>query len=324
MVIVEAIAVSTMVCNDLVMPCCCARCARCAGGRDLTRLLLASGARDRRCCCWLCYLYFPLAGEAYALVSIGLISFAAVAQFAPALLAGMYWKGGTRAGRLAGPAGGLRTVGYTLMLPSIAKSGWLPAASSTTMALASAMAGPSSCSAWQGFDGLTHSLFWSCAPTWGLYVGRRSLAPAVGARDQPGPAVRRRVRARRPSSRCSGAAAQRSSRPARAGRRFLGRARRSACSPTTPGGPARAASSSSSPTRSSCSSSRPQLAGAIGSAVGAGDGGLGGQGGAARARRGDVNILDEASQLRAYGALEEKSLSLERGDRRTARRQRAA
>ena len=45
------------------------------------------------------YLYFHLAGEAYALVSIGLISFAAVAQFAPAALGGMYWKGGTRAAR---------------------------------------------------------------------------------------------------------------------------------------------------------------------------------------------------------------------------------
>jgi Na+/proline symporter len=34
------------------------------------------------------YVYFHLAGEAYALVSIGLISFAAVAQFAPAVLGG--------------------------------------------------------------------------------------------------------------------------------------------------------------------------------------------------------------------------------------------
>ena len=41
-------------------------------------------------------------GEAYALVSIGLISFAAVAQFAPALFGGMYWRGGTRVGAMAG------------------------------------------------------------------------------------------------------------------------------------------------------------------------------------------------------------------------------
>ena len=35
-------------------------------------------------------------------MSIGLISFAAVAQFAPAILGGMYWRGGTREGALAG------------------------------------------------------------------------------------------------------------------------------------------------------------------------------------------------------------------------------
>jgi len=35
------------------------------------------------------YVYFRAAGEAYALVAIGLISFAAVAQFAPALFGGM-------------------------------------------------------------------------------------------------------------------------------------------------------------------------------------------------------------------------------------------
>ena len=71
------------------------------------------------------YLYFRVAGEAYALVTIGLISFAAVAQFAPALLGGMYWRGGTRAGALAGLLGGFAVWAYTLMLPSVAKSGWI-------------------------------------------------------------------------------------------------------------------------------------------------------------------------------------------------------
>ena len=59
------------------------------------------------------YVYFHVAGEAYALVSIGLISFAAVAQFAPAMLGGMYWKGGTRRGALAGLAARLRVSGPT-------------------------------------------------------------------------------------------------------------------------------------------------------------------------------------------------------------------
>ena len=73
------------------------------------------------------YLYFRLAGNAYALVSIGLISFSAVAQFAPAMIGGMYWRGGTRGGALAGLSAGFLVWGYTLLLPSFAKSGWLAA-----------------------------------------------------------------------------------------------------------------------------------------------------------------------------------------------------
>src|SRR3712207_8701489 len=42
------------------------------------------------------YAYFRVAGEAPALVSIGLVSFAAVAQFAPAILGGIFWKHGDR------------------------------------------------------------------------------------------------------------------------------------------------------------------------------------------------------------------------------------
>ena len=117
MVIVEAIAVSTMVCNDLVMPLLLRMRrfgARASG--DFTAVLL----RIRRLAILgillLGYLYFHLAGDAYALVSIGLISFAAVAQFAPALLGGMYWKGGTQRGALAGLLLGFAFWAYTPIL----------------------------------------------------------------------------------------------------------------------------------------------------------------------------------------------------------------
>ena len=107
MVVVEAIAVSTMVCNDFVMPLLLrTRRLRARTGGDLTRLLLRIRRVAIVAILLLGYLYFHLAGEAYALVSIGLISFAAVAQFAPAALGGMYWKAGTRRGALAGLTAG--------------------------------------------------------------------------------------------------------------------------------------------------------------------------------------------------------------------------
>lgn len=59
-------------------------------------------------------------------MSIGLISFSAVAQFAPAIIGGMYWKGATRIGAMWGLIAGFAVWIYTLVLPSFAKSGWLP------------------------------------------------------------------------------------------------------------------------------------------------------------------------------------------------------
>jgi len=103
MVIVETIALSTMVCNDLVMPVLLRlRRLRLNERRDLTGLLLGIRRGAIVLILLLGYIYFKLAGEAYALVSIGLISFAAVAQFAPAIFGGIFWKGGTRSGALCG------------------------------------------------------------------------------------------------------------------------------------------------------------------------------------------------------------------------------
>ena len=127
MVIVETIALSTMVCNDLVMPVLLRlHRLRLNERRDLTGLLLGIRRSAIVLILLLGYLYFKLAGEAYALVSIGLISFAAVAQFAPAILGGIFWKGGTRAGALCGLLAGFGVWLYTLLLPALARSGWLP------------------------------------------------------------------------------------------------------------------------------------------------------------------------------------------------------
>ncbi len=183
MLIVETIAVSTMVCNDLVMPTLLRMKSFSAqAGGDLSRLLLNIRRIAILAILLLGYLYFHVAGEAYALVSIGLISFAAVAQFAPALFGGMYWRGGTRAGALGGLLGGFLVWAYTLMLPSVAKSGWIPDSFLANGPFGLTLLAPEQLFGLSGLDNLTHALFWSLLVNISLYVGL-SLWREPTARD---------------------------------------------------------------------------------------------------------------------------------------------
>jgi signal transduction histidine kinase len=172
MVIVETIALSTMVCNDLVMPVLLRwKALKLTERRDLSTLLLTIRRGAIVMVFVLGYLYFYLAGEAYALVSIGLISFTAVAQFAPAIIGGIYWKGGTRLGAVTGLAGGFFVWLYTLLLPSFAKSGWLPIVFLSEGVFGIDLLRPQSLFGLSGLDEITHCLFWSLLVNIGCFVG---------------------------------------------------------------------------------------------------------------------------------------------------------
>jgi Na+/proline symporter/nitrogen-specific signal transduction histidine kinase len=184
MVIVETIALSTMVCNDLVMPVLLRmRALRLSERPDLTGLLLGIRRGAIVLILLLGYLYFKIAGEAYALVSIGLVSFAAVAQFAPAALGGIFWKGGTRRGALAGLCAGFLVWFYTLLLPAFARSGWLPIGFLEHGPLAIEWLKPLALFGVSGLDQITHAMIWSMVANIGCYVGV-SLAQAPGAEER--------------------------------------------------------------------------------------------------------------------------------------------
>lgn len=172
MVIVETIALSTMVCNDLVMPVLLRLPVLGLAARaDLSGLLLEIRRWAIAIILGLGYLYFRVAGEAYALVSIGLISFAAVAQFAPVVIGGLFWKGGTREGALAGLAAGFVLWGYTLLLPSFAKSGWLPDGFIAHGLFGNELLRPQHLFGLTGLDEITHCLVWSLLANLGAYIG---------------------------------------------------------------------------------------------------------------------------------------------------------
>jgi diguanylate cyclase (GGDEF)-like protein len=171
MVIVETIALSTMVCNDLVMPVLLRiRALRLDQRADLTTLLLAIRRTTIVLGLLLGYAYYRLAGEAYALVSIGLISFAAVAQFGPALLGGIYWKGGTKRGALAGLGAGFALWAYTLMLPAFVRSGWLPIEVLEQGPFSIALLRPLALFGLEGLDEISHAMLWSMLANVGAYL----------------------------------------------------------------------------------------------------------------------------------------------------------
>ena len=172
MVIVAAIALSTMVCNDLVMP----ALLRVPGLRitargDLTGLLLGIRRVSIGVVFLLGFAYYDLAGEGGALAAIGLVSFAAVAQFLPAMLGGLFWRGGTQAGALTGLLIGFVTWAYTLVLPAIARSGWIDPGLIAGGPWDVALLRPEALFGLSGWDNLSHAMFWSLGLNATAYVG---------------------------------------------------------------------------------------------------------------------------------------------------------
>ncbi len=172
MVIVETVALSTMICNDLVMPILLRLpMLRLTQQSDLSALLLTIRRAGIILVLLLGYTYFHFIGEHYTLVSIGLVSFTAVAQFAPAILGGIFWRAGSRSGAIAGLLAGFGVWLYTLVLPSLADVGFLPADFVSEGPFGIAMLKPFSLFGLQGLDRIGHAVFWSMLANVGLYIG---------------------------------------------------------------------------------------------------------------------------------------------------------
>lgn len=171
MVIVASVALSTMILHHFgvallgsIFP-----AFRALGARDLSRPLLYSKRAVIFGVILLGFAFKRWIGESQTLVATGLLSFSAVTQFAPAVLLGLYWKGGTRSGALAGLAAGFGVWAYTLLLPSFVDSGWVSASILTQGPWGIEMLRPRTLFGLQGFDPWTHALIWSMVFNVGAY-----------------------------------------------------------------------------------------------------------------------------------------------------------
>ncbi len=175
MVVVETVALSTMVSNSLVIPLVLRRGGPLARRQALGGLVLGIRRATIVGVLLLGFLYFRVAGEAPALVSIGLVSFAAVAQFAPAVVGGLFWRDATRRGAVAGLAGGFAVWAYTLLLPYVVQSGWasgvLPADFVERGPFGVGLLAPHALLGLGGLDEISHAMTWSMVVNIGLFVG---------------------------------------------------------------------------------------------------------------------------------------------------------
>ncbi len=161
MVIVEAIALSTMVSNHIVMPLWLRLRPQTAVSGDLRRIVLLARRLSIAAVLALGYGYFRLSGGSAALAAIGLISFAGAAQVLPAMLGGVFWRGATGVGAAAGLSIGFVTWAYTMFLPSFGQDGVLSAQVFAEGPFGIGWLRPQALFGVEGMDPLLHAVFWS-------------------------------------------------------------------------------------------------------------------------------------------------------------------
>ena len=162
MVIVATVALATMVSNDLVVPA-LLRSARYSKGAppDLSVLVLRVRRFTIVALALLAYAYYRATESHQNLADIGLLSFVAVAQFAPAMIAGLYWRGASRIGAISGLVTGFAVWSYTLLLPTVARAGWIEADWLATGPLHLDWLKPQALFGLSGWNPITHGTFWS-------------------------------------------------------------------------------------------------------------------------------------------------------------------
>ncbi len=120
MVIVASVALSIMISNDIVMPVFLRRNLMGRGGfQNVAGTLLNVRRTAIFAVLLLGYGYYRSADMSAGLASLGLLSFAAISQMAPALFGGLLWRQANARGAIAGMTLGFLVWAYLLFLPSL-------------------------------------------------------------------------------------------------------------------------------------------------------------------------------------------------------------
>ncbi len=162
MVIVASVALSTMISNEVVMPALMSiKMLGLSERKDYTRIMMYVRRSAIVGIAALAYLHLLATDRSVALASIGLLSFAAAAQFMPLIIFGLYWPRSTRAGAVAGLSTGFVLWAYTLFLPTLARAGAFDDSYITEGLFGQAWLRPESLFLDIQSNSLTHGVAWS-------------------------------------------------------------------------------------------------------------------------------------------------------------------
>jgi len=180
MVIVASVALSTMIANDLVAPYLLRNqgAVRHSVGRGLGAQLLIIRRLMILALGFGAAVFAVFAPPGGQLAGLGILSFAAVAQFAPALIGGLYWPQADKMGAFYGMAVGFALWIACLLVPSYAGADALPAALRLSALLDAT-----------GWDALTRGVALSLGANCLVFVTISMLNAARGTGDAPRPAI---------------------------------------------------------------------------------------------------------------------------------------
>jgi len=189
MVIVASVALSTMISNEVVMPALMSiKMLGLSERKDYTRIMMYVRRGAIIGIAALAYLHLLATDRSVALASIGLLSFAAAAQFMPLMIFGLYWQRSTRSGAVAGLSVGFVLWAYTLFLPTLARAGAFDDSFITEGLFAQAWLRPESLFLDIQTNSLTHGVAWSLGANIVIFVivsmlTRQSMIEKIQARS---------------------------------------------------------------------------------------------------------------------------------------------
>ncbi len=158
MVMVSSITLSTMILNHLIMPLILRLNVNI---NDFSAILINLKRFGIFAVVFLGYFYYRVIGDSYALANMGLISFIAASQFAPAVIGGLYWKRANKKAALVGLILGFLFWFYTLLVPSFVLSGWMESSILDLGPFGIGLLRPLQLFGLTGFDIWSNSLFWT-------------------------------------------------------------------------------------------------------------------------------------------------------------------